>query len=105
MKIIAVDDEQHALKSLQSAIEEALPNCSLSCFNKSKNALEYAKNNRIDVAFLDIEMAGMNGLQIAKSLKEIYGKTCIVFVTGHSHYAADAFALRANGYIMKPVTA
>ncbi|MDR2542048.1 MAG: hypothetical protein LBC80_01150, partial [Treponema sp.] len=40
-----------------------------------------------------------------KSLKEIYGKTCIVFVTGHSHYAADAFALRANGYIMKPVTA
>ncbi|MDR2568923.1 MAG: response regulator [Oscillospiraceae bacterium] len=105
MNIIAVDDEQHALKSLKSAIEEAIPNCTLSCFRTSKSALEYAKINRVDTAFLDIEMTGMNGLQFAKCLKDINGKTNIIFVTGHSRYAVDAIALRASGYIMKPATA
>ena len=59
----------------------------------------------VDTAFLDIEMVGINGLHLAKNLKEIYSKTIIIFVTGYSHYAVDAFALRASGYIMKPVTA
>jgi len=104
MNIIAVDDERHALKGLKTAIEEALPDCSLSCFPTSKAALEYAKNNRIDAAFLDIEMPGMSGLQLAKALKDICGKTYVVFVTGYSQYALDAFALRASGYILKPVT-
>ena len=105
MNIIAVDDEKAALKSLQLAIKEALPECVLSCFNISRTALEYAKNNQVDIAFLDIEMTGMNGLQLAKSLKDIYGKTYVVFVTGYSQYAVEAFALRASGYLMKPVTA
>jgi two-component SAPR family response regulator len=111
MNIIAVDDEQYALTGLKSAILEALSNNKsssdliLSCFNNSEDALEYAKTNRVDTAFLDIEMSGMNGLFLAKQLKDLYGRTNIVFVTGHSQYAVDAFALRAKGYIMKPFTA
>ena len=104
MNIIAVDDEKSSLSSLQSAIKEAMPDSALSCFNMSKAALEYAKTNRVDIAFLDIEMSGMNGLQLAKHLKVIYGKTIIIFVTGYSQYALDAFALHASGYLMKPVT-
>jgi len=105
MNIIAVDDEKSALKGLQSAIKEAMPDSAISCFNISKAALEYAKNNQVDIAFLDIEMSGMNGLQLAKHLKLIYGKTIIIFVTGYSQYAVEAFAIRASGYLMKPVTA
>ena len=104
MNIIAVDDEKSALNSLQSAINEAVPNSQLSCFNKSRQALEFARSNQINFAFLDIEMGGMNGLQLAKHLKEIYCKTIIVFVTGYSEYALDAFALHAGGYLLKPVT-
>jgi two-component SAPR family response regulator len=108
MNIIAVDDEQYALAGLKSAIEKTLPdsnsNITLSCFNNAEDALKYAKINHVDIAFLDIEMGEISGLQLAKQLKDIYGKTNVVFVTGHSQYAVDAFALRAKGYIMKPFT-
>jgi len=104
MNIIAVDDEKNALNSIKTAIEDAVPDCSLSCFSIPKTALEFAKSNRVDTAFLDIEMAGMNGLKLAKSLKDIYGKTSIIFVTGYSNYAVDAFTIHASGYVLKPAT-
>ncbi len=104
MNILAVDDEQFALKDLQSAITEALPGITLFCFDTATAALEHAKKNQIDVAFLDINMGGMNGLQLAKRLKDIYGKTNIVFVTGYRQYALDAFFLYASGYLVKPIT-
>ena len=105
MNIIAVDDEHFALMDLRSVIEEALPDSTLCCFDTPAAVLEYAKNNRVDVAFLDIEMGRMSGLQLAKHLKDIYGKTNIIFVTGYSQYALDALALYVSGYLMKPVTA
>lgn len=57
-----------------------------------------------DVAFLDIEMRGMNGLVLAEQLKTIKPKTNIIFVTGYSEHMGDAFKLLASGYLMKPVT-
>jgi two-component SAPR family response regulator len=103
MNIMAVDDEPLALMELKSVIMEARPDSTIYCFNTPSEALEYAKKNRIDISFLDIEMGEMNGLQLAKSLKDIYGKTNIIFVTGYSRYALDAFALNASSYLMKPV--
>jgi two-component SAPR family response regulator len=104
MNIIAVDNEQFALMDLKSVIQEAMGDIMLSCFDTPTAALEYAKNNRIDIAFLDIEMGGMNGIQLAKRLKDIYGMTNIIFVTGYTQYALDAFGLYASGYLLKPVT-
>jgi len=103
MNVIAVDDEQFALKSIERTLKKALPNANLSCFNNPMDSIEYAKSNRVDVAFLDIEMGGMNGLQLAKALKDVYGDTNIIFVTGFTKYAIDAFTLHASGYILKPV--
>ena len=107
MNIIAVDDERHALSDLKAAVEEALadiPQKMFCCFDEAVPALEHAKANQTDIAFLDINMSGINGLQLAKNLKDIYGKTNIIFVTGYHQYAMDAMALKASGYIMKPVT-
>ena len=77
MNIIAVDDEHLALKSFERAINKAVPDCVLSCFDAPSKAIIYARDHRLDVAFLDMEMGGMNGLQLAKKLKEIYDKTNI----------------------------
>jgi DNA-binding LytR/AlgR family response regulator len=96
MNIIAVNDEQFALKDLQSAIMEALPGITLSCFDTATDAVEHAKTTQIDVAFLDINMGGMNGLQLAKHLKDIYYKTNIVFVTGYREYALDSYTVNAS---------
>ncbi len=104
MNIIAVDDEQFALKGIVDAIRDVCPNAQVEGFNSPIKALEYADENRIDIAFLDIEMGGINGLTLAKRLKEHYCQTNIVFVTAHSQYALDAHALYAAGYLLKPIT-
>ncbi len=102
MNIIAVDDKKPVLLSVESAIREASPGCTLKGFVSAKEACEYAKRTRLDVAFLDIDMAEMSGLVLAKELKEINWQTNIVFVTGYSEYAVDAFDMAASGYILKP---
>jgi len=105
MQIIAVDDEHLALKNVERVVRNALPECELSCFDTPSVALGYAKNNPIDIAFLDIEMGGMNGLELAKRLKEINGHTSVIFITGYSDYAVEAYSVPACGFIVKPVSA
>lgn len=103
MNIIAVDDERRAMSSLVEAIEVVQPDAEVSGFISPDDALAYAKKNRVDVAFLDIQMGEMSGVVLAKHLKEIYGATNIIFVTAYSEYTGDALALRASGYVMKPI--
>jgi len=104
MNVIAVDDEHFALMGLEMAIRDALPDCTLSSFDMPEDALEYAKANRVDLAFLDVEMGGMNGLELAKALKDVCGKTNIVFATGYSKYAIDSYEVDTSDYLLKPVT-
>lgn len=102
MNIIAVDDEPDALWCIEEAIRTAVPGCELKTFFHPKDALEYANSHHINVAFLDIEMRGMSGLDLALRLKKQNPKTNIIFVTGYSDYTGNAIKLRASGYIMKP---
>jgi two-component SAPR family response regulator len=104
MHIIAVDDERPALKSIGRAIKAALPNADLHCFDMPSVALEHARKDSVDVAFLDVRMGGMDGLTLAKRLKEINPKTNIMFSTAYNEYAVDAFGVQACDYLMKPVT-
>ncbi len=103
MNIIAVDDEALTLRTLVKAILKADSSANVISFESPGEALRYASENRVDIAFLDIEMAEMNGLFLAKHLKDIYGDTKIIFVTGHSQYALDAFQIHAWDYLLKPV--
>lgn len=106
MNIIAVDDEKLLLHSLNMAICEAFPDETPSCFRGASEALEFAKTNPVDVAFLDIEMGeGMNGLELARELNTIHPATNIIFVTGFSNYYEEAFDQYASGYVKKPVLA
>lgn len=103
MNILAVDDESAALWTLEKAILHTEPDADIACFDYAKDALAYAQENAVDVAFLDIEMEDINGLALAKKLKDINGKTNIIFVTGFRQYSCDAFALHASGYVLKPI--
>ncbi len=104
MIFITVDDEPYALKDLMDSLEEVAPDVNIQGFSAPSKALEFAKTENVDIAFLDIEMCGMNGLELARKLKEIYGKTNIIFVTGFSEHALEAFAAHACGYLLKPVS-
>lgn len=104
MQIIAVDDEKIALDGMMKTIRSVLPDDVVTGFQSSAEALEYARSHRCQIAFVDIEMPQMDGVTLAKRLKICTPDINIVFTTGYSEYAADAFALHASGYIMKPVT-
>jgi len=104
MKILAIDDNELALKLLTNSITEAQPSAQVFAFSKPSELLIYAKDNPCDIAFLDIRIWGMNGLALAKELKELNPKINIIFVTAYSKYATEAFELYPSGYILKPVT-
>ena len=105
MHIIATDDEQSALNVLMGAIRDAVPLATVHGFRNPLDALEFMKETKCEIAFLDIQMREMSGIVFARKLKEIHPKINIVFVTGYSQYANEAFALHASGYVYKPVTA
>lgn len=104
MNYIAVDDEPFALEDLEETLREAAPGCTLHCFTSPRKALEHAKTQALDVAFLDVEMGSMNGLVLAKQLKDIQPGLHIIFVTGFEQYALGAIRLHATGYLLKPAT-
>lgn len=105
MKVIAMDDEKIMLDNLQECISEAIKGAEIFAFNKADGVEECMENNQIDVAFLDIKMPGINGIQMAKRLKVLNPKINIVFCTGYDEYTMEAIGLHASGYILKPVTA
>lgn len=109
MNIIAVDDEQLALRSLIRVLEKVFDNSSIQGFQNSAEALVHSqdtigKNEKLDYAFLDVEMRGIGGIELAKQLKEICPSVRILFVSAHNQYACEAFQLHAKGYILKPAT-
>ena len=105
MNLLLVDDEKLALEALNKAVLGVLPEGNVHSFQKARLALECAEENKIDIAFLDIDMPVISGLEMANKLQQINSNTNIIFVTGFSEYALDAFNVYASGYLTKPVTA
>ena len=104
MNIIAVDDEKIALHGLLSSIQKAAPDAVVYGFRFASEAVEHMKNEPCDIAFLDIEMKGTDGVTAAKMLKEINPDINIIFATGFGSYRDAAFDLHASGYLIKPIT-
>jgi two-component SAPR family response regulator len=104
MKIIAVDDEQISLEGLLDIISEAAPTAELAGFEYPEDALEYVDEHDCNIAFLDIEMAEMSGVELAQKLKLRNPDVNIIFSTGYGHYRDAVFDLHASSYLTKPIT-
>ncbi|GAB3047688.1 LytR/AlgR family response regulator transcription factor [Stenotrophomonas tumulicola] len=68
------------------------------------SALEQLAEKQPDLAFLDIRMPGISGIQVARALGELSPRTQVVFVTAYDQYAIDAFEQGAMDYLLKPVS-
>ena len=104
MKIIAVDDEQIALEGLLDVIREAVPEAEVEGFEYPGDALEFLEEYDCNIAFLDVEMAEMSGVELAERLKLRNPDINIIFATGFEDYRKEAYDLHASGYITKPIT-
>lgn len=104
MKAICVDDERAIVEETVSLCLELPEIDEAKGFTQPEEALEYLEENRADIAILDIAMPGMNGLELASAIREKRPDTAIVFLTAFPQYAVQAFAIRASGYLLKPVS-
>lgn len=105
MKILAVDNELMQLDMLKEAILEVVPDCNLTGFSNPLEALAWSKDAKPEIAFLDIQMPVMSGIELAKALKQDNPQINLIFVTGYyEEYVFEAMPLYFSGYLQKPVT-
>lgn len=104
MKVIVVDDEKHILEYTLRELATLDIVGKADGFRDPSTVLDFVRSNPVDIAFLDIEMPNISGLELAKSIKGTSPETHIIFLTGFRKYAVEAFEIRANGYIVKPAT-
>ena len=102
--IILLDDNAVILNGGLSIIEEVIPNASVTGFTKPSEAIDFAKANRVALAFLDIEMGSVSGLDVCRELLEINPHTNVVYLTAYGNYSLDAWSTGACGFMIKPIT-
>ena len=102
MRVISVDDEELILEDFVQMLEAMEEIDSVKGFTDCNEALEYVKKEQVDVAFLDIHMREMTGIELAKLIKVAKPQVNIIFLTAYDEYTMDAMKLHASGYLMKP---
>jgi DNA-binding LytR/AlgR family response regulator len=102
-RCLIADDEPHLARALATELATLWPG--LELLPPARNGVEAAQRIatlRPEVAFLDIQMPGLTGLEVAQGIE---GSTCVVFVTAYDEYAVQAFEQQALDYVLKPVKA
>ena len=102
--VIMVDDRKLILTGGLPVLAEVMPHATVTGFTDAGEAVEYAKTNRVSLAFLDIELRNTNGLDLCRALLEINPRTNVIFLTAYSDYSLDAWNTGASGVMLKPIT-
>ncbi|WP_026528111.1 response regulator [Butyrivibrio sp. VCD2006] len=103
MRAICVDDEALILQRTVSLVKKTNIFDDVESFMEPVEALEYLDSKKADLALLDIDMPDMGGLELATNIKQRCPDIKIIFLTGYSEYAIDAYAMHATGYLLKPI--
>ena len=102
MTILAVENEKKRLEKLTDLIQATHPDEEVLAFSASPQALAAAREKKIDVAFVDMNLKEMDGLLLGKYLQDLYPSVNLIFLTGRKSDAFDAMAARASGCLLHP---
>lgn len=102
--VIMVEDRKVILSGSLTVLEEVMPSATVVGFTRPSEAIEYARLNRVALAFLDIELGNMSGLELCHTLQAINPHTNVVFLTAYAEYSLDAWDTGASGFMLKPMT-
>ncbi len=102
LKCIVADDEPLAVRLLESYIARTPQLQAAGSYGNGRDALEAVRRDAPDLAFLDIQMPDMTGLELARALEGL--PTRVVFVTAYRDYALEGFRVNALDYLLKPVS-
>ncbi|WP_232680913.1 LytTR family DNA-binding domain-containing protein [Nocardioides sp. R-C-SC26] len=105
LRVLVVDDEAPALDELAWLLSHDDRVAEVLTSNSATDSLRLLRETDVDCVFLDIQMPGLTGLELADVLARFRTPPPIVFVTAHENHAVDAFEVRAVDYVLKPVRA
>ncbi len=100
---LVVDDEAPALAEMRFLLEQDARIGQILVASSGTDALRALESQRVDVVFSDINMPGLDGMELARVIARFAQRPQIVFVTAYDEHAVDAFAVEATDYVMKPV--
>lgn len=103
LRVLVVDDERPALDELSFLLRADPRVDEVVACQSATDGLRLLREREVDCVFLDIQMPGLSGLELAEVLSRFKQPPPVVFVTAHEKHAVDAFDLRAVDYVLKPV--
>ena len=101
LRCIAIDDEPLALEIISDYISKVPFLELIETFDNALDSIDFIKNNKPDLMFLDIQMESFTGIQLVQSLSK---RPEVIFTTAHDNYAVEGFELNAADYLMKPIS-
>lgn len=104
MRLIIVDDDWISIEVFKYEARKEADLEIVGEFTSGMEALEYARDYPVDVAVLDVEMWGMDGLELGEQLKREKPSVALMYMTAFSKYAGEALRLQADGYLTKPIS-
>jgi len=103
LKVLLIDDERPALDELAFLLDRDPRVGEVLTCDSAADALRTLHDVEVDAVFLDVQMPGLSGLELAQVLARFRVPPPVVFVTAHDEHAVEAFELRAVDYVLKPV--
>jgi len=100
IKCIAVDDEPPALELIEEYVSRFNELTLLHTFDDAVSAVDFLRNNQVDLLFIDINMPDITGIELVKALEE---KPMVIFTTAYKKFAYEGFELEAIDYLLKPI--
>lgn len=100
---LIVDDEQYCIEALKACLESFPMIKVIKEINSAEQALVFLEEGTVQLVFLDIEMEGMDGLQLARLIEEKYPNMMIIFTTGYPGFALEGYEVHPVDFLTKPV--
>ena len=104
MKVIIADYDEEAIRLFEEQCKQFSYVELSGKFNDSAETLKYVSRHRVEAAFINIELNGMDGLQLGEKLRELNPKIVLVFFIEHTEYILEALRIKADGYMIRPYT-
>lgn len=101
MKVVIIDDEPKAIELINSYLQFYKEYEVVGTFRNGIKAIEYIKNEKVDLAFIDINMPHIKGTELARMISS---KTAFIFTTAYSEYAVESYDIGALDYLVKPIS-
>ncbi len=103
MRCLIVDDEEPARRHLHALLSGDPSLEVLAQIDSGDEAIRFASANPLDIVFLDIKMPPPGGLEVARAMVDLPQAPSVVFLTGHSDHALEAYEIGVADYLLKPV--